>query len=491
MMNEYGKSDNPIVPKKLPNNTGRPVAEAMEERGLAKGNLSKRNALRTQGRIRAQSALRRIRQAARRDRRQRFTALFHHVYDVDQLREAYYAVKRTAAPGVDGRTWLEYGKNLEENLQDLSNRLKRGAYRAKPVHRKLIPKPDGRQRPIGLPVLEDKIGQRAVVAVLNAIYELDFRGFSYGFRPNRNQHQALDALYVGIMTKKVSWVLDADIRAFFDTLDHECLVKFIEHRIADRRIVRLIQKWLKAGVLEDGRRIYSEVGTVQGVSISPLLANIYLHYVFDLWVNQWRKRQARGNVIVIRFADDFVVGFQYKSEADHFLNHLRQRFLQFGLQLHPCKTRLIEFGRFAAQSRSKLGQGKPQTFNFLGFTHICSKTRKGKFTILRKTIRKKWQAKLKEVYGELRRRMHDPVPKQGAYLRSVLIGHMRYYAVPMNNRAMSAFRHSVQWLWWKTLKRRSQKHNMTWRRMEHLTKKWLPPVRVYHPYPLVRFGVIT
>jgi group II intron reverse transcriptase/maturase len=246
------------------------------------------------------------------------------------------------------------------------------------------------------------------------------------------------------MTKKVSWVLDADIRAFFDTLGHEWLVKFIEHRIADRRIVRLIVKWLKAGVLEQGRRICSEVGTVQGGSISPLLANIYLHYVFDLWVNQWRKNQARGDVIVIRFADDFVVGFQYKSEAENFLNDLRKRFLQFGLQLHPAKTRLIEFGRFAAKSRSRRGQGKPQTFNFLGFTNICSKTRKGKFTILRKTIRKKWQAKLKEVYRELRRRMHEPVPKQGAYLRSVLIGHMRYYAVPMNNRSISAFCLSVQ-----------------------------------------------
>ncbi len=491
MMNEYGKSDNSIVPKKLANKTRKRVAESMEERELAKGNSSRRNAPRTQGRIRAQSALERIRQAARKDRRQRFTALFHHVYNVDQLREAYYAVKRTAAPGVDGWTWQEYGKKLEENLQDLSNRLKRGAYRAKPVHRKYVPKTDGRQRPIGLPVLEDKIVQRAVVAVLNVIYELEFLGFSYGFRPHRNQHQALDALYVGIMTKKVSWVLDADVRAFFDTLGHEWLVRFIEHRIADRRILRLIQKWLKAGVLEDGRRICSEAGTVQGGSISPLLANIYLHYVFDLWVNRWRKHQAGGEVIVVRFADDFVVGFQHKSEAEQFFSDLRERFLQFGLQLHPSKSRLIEFGRFAAQSRSSRGQGKPQTFNFLGFTHICSKTRKGTFTILRKTMRKRWQAKLKEVHTELRRRRHEPIPQQGAYLRSVLMGHMRYYAVPMNNRAMSAFRQSVQWLWWKTLKRRSQKHNLPWRRMRKLCVKWLPPVRVYHPYPLVRFGVIT
>ena len=491
MMNEHGKSDNSIVPKKLLNNAGEPAAEAMEGRGLAEGNPLKRNAPRTQGRIRAQSALTRIRRAARKDRRQRLTALFHHVYAVDQLREAYYAVKRTAVPGVDGQTWHEYGGKLEENLQDLSDRLKRGAYRAKPVHRQYVPKTDGRQRPIGVPVLEDKIVQRAVVAVLNEVYELEFLGFSYGFRPNRNQHQALDALYVGIMTRKVSWVLDADIRAFFDTLGHEWLVKFIEHRIADRRIVRLIQKWLKAGVLEEGKRICSEEGTVQGGSISPLLANIYLHYAFDLWVNQWRRHRARGDIIVIRYADDFVLGFQYDYEAENFLNHLRNRLLQFGLQLHPQKTRLIEFGRFAAGSRSKRGQGKPQTFDFLGFTHICGKTRKGKFTILRKTIRKKWQAKSKEVYRELRRRMHEPIPKQGAYLRSVLIGHMRYYAVPMNNRSIGAFCQSVQWLWWKTLKRRSQKHNMTWRRMERLGARWFPPVRVYHPYPLVRFGVIT
>ena len=491
MMNEYGKSDNSIVLKKLPNKTGKPVAEAMEERELAKGNPLKRDAPRTQGRIRAQSALKRIRQAATKDRRQRLTALFHHVYDVDQLREAYYAVKRTAAPGIDGWTWQAYGKNLEENLQDLSIRLKRGAYRARPVHRRYIAKSEGGQRPIGVPVLEDKIVQRAVVAVLNEVYELEFLGFSYGFRPNRNPHQALDALYVGIMTKKVSWVLDADIRAFFDTLKHEWLVKFIAHRIADRRIVRLIVKWLKAGVLEEARRICSEVGTVQGGSISPLLANIYLHYVFDLWIHQWRKRHAHGDVIVTRFADDFVVGFQYRSEAERFLNELRERFLQFGLQMHPQKTRLIEFGRFAAKSRIKRGQGKPETFNFLGFTHICGKTRKGKFTILRKTMRKKWQAKLKEIRYELRQRMHEPVPKQGAYLRSVLIGHMRYYAVPMNNRSISAFCQSLQWLWWKTLKRRSQKHSMVWRRMECLCAKWLPPVRVYHPYPLVRLGVIT
>ncbi|MBW6512877.1 MAG: group II intron reverse transcriptase/maturase [Desulfuromonadaceae bacterium] len=343
----------------------------------------------------APSALERVRQAAGKDKKQRFTALFHHVYDIEQLRRAYYAVKRNAAPGIDGETWRHYGENLEENLQNLTERLKRGAYRAKPVLRSYIPKAEGRQRPIGLPVLEDKIVQRAVVEVLNAIYECDFLGFSYGFRPKRHQHPALDALYMGIYTQKVSWVLDADIRAFFDTLNHEWLVKFVEHRIADRRIVRLIQKWLSAGVLEEGKRIPNEEGTVQGGSISPLLANIYLHYVFDLWIRQWRRTQARGDVVVVRYADDFVVGFQYRDEAERFLTELRERFAKFGLDLHPDKTRLIEFGRFAAQNRKKRGERRPETFDFLGLTHICGETRKGKFTVLRQTMRKKWQAKLK------------------------------------------------------------------------------------------------
>jgi RNA-directed DNA polymerase len=491
MMNEYGKSDSPIVPGKLPNKEPGGSAEAMEGRGLAKGNLSKQNALRTQSRASVQSALERVRRAVRKDREQRFTALFHHVYSIDMLREAYYGVKRSAAPGIDGESWQAYGERLEENLQDLSDRLKRGAYRAKPVKRSRIPKPDGRQRPIGLPVLEDKIVQRAMVAVLNEIYEQEFLGFSYGFRPQRNPHNALDALYVGIMGEKVSWVLDADICAFFDTLSHEWLVKFIEHRIADRRIVRLIQKWLRAGVLEEGRLIKKEEGTVQGGSISPLLANIYLHYVFDLWAQQWRNKYAQGDVIVVRFADDFVVGFQYRNEAQRFLAELGKRLAKFGLKLHPDKTRLIEFGRFAAQSRSTGGQGKPETFSFLGFTHICSKTRGGKFTVLRKTRRKKLQAKLKEVKANLRQRLHDPIPRQGAYLRSVVTGHVRYFGVPMNGPAMRTFYTEVCQIWLRTLRRRSHKHKMTWERMKRLIAKWIPPPRICHPYPLQRFGVIT
>jgi group II intron reverse transcriptase/maturase len=413
------------------------------------------------------------------------------VYDIERLRTAYIGLKRGAAAGVDGETWQHYGEDLEANLRDLSGRLKRGAYRAKPVRRAYIPKTDGRQRPLGVPALEDKIVQRSVVEVLSAIYETDFLGFSYGFRRGRSQHQALDALTTGIMKKKVNWVLDADVRAFFDTLVHEWLVKFIEHRVADRRVVRLIQKWLSAGVLEDGKRIRSEVGTVQGGSISPLLANVYLHYVLDLWVQRWRKRQARGDVVVVRWADDFVVGFQHRAEAERFLAELRERFAKFGLELHPDKTRLIEFGRFADRDRRGRGGGKPKTFDFLGFTHSCARTRAGRFTVLRQTMRKRWRAKLKEVKAELRRRLHDPVPEQGAYLRSVVRGHFRYYGVPMNGPALQAFRHAVGWIWGRTLRRRSQRHRVTWVRMRRLVSIWLPTPRICHPYPLVRLGVAT
>jgi group II intron reverse transcriptase/maturase len=421
----------------------------------------------------------------------RFTALLHHVYNPDTLREAYFRLKRDAAPGVDGQTWRAYGEALEDNLRDLSERLQRGAYRAKPVRRVYIPKADGRQRPLGVPVLEDKIVQRATVEVLNAIYETDFLGFSYGFRPGRSQHNALDALYTGLLTKKVNWVLDADIRGFFDAIDHGWLVKFVEHRIADRRVVRLIQKWLNAGVLEDGTRTRSEEGTPQGGSVSPLLANIYLHYVFDLWVQWWRRTQARGDVIVVRYADDFVVGFQNKSEAERFLADLRERFRKFRLELHPDKTRLLEFGPFAAERRKRDGRGKPETFNFLGFTHICGKKRNGRSTVLRQTIRTRLQAKLKAVKAELRRRWHDPIPVVGQWLRSVVSGHLRYYGVPMNGRALCVFRFEVGRLWYRALARRSHKGRVTWDRMRRLITQWLPPPRICHPYPLRRMGVIT
>jgi group II intron reverse transcriptase/maturase len=463
----------------------------VEGRGSAKGNPRQRNALRTQSRAGAPSALERIRQAAERDSKQRFTALLHHVYDIDRLRAAYLSLTRGAAAGVDGETWDHYGEELEENLRGLSERLKRAAYRAKPVRRTYIPKADGRQRPLGVPALEDKIVQRAVVEVLSAIYEADFLGFSYGFRPGRSPHQALDALTVGIMTRRVNWVLDADIREFFDTLDHGWLVRFLEHRVADRRVVRLIQKWLRAGVLEDRTRTQRNVGTVQGGSISPLLANVYLHYVFDLWVHRWRTKQARGDVVVVRFADDFVAGFEHRYEAERFLAELRERFSKFGLELHPDKTRLIEFGRYAARNRLRRGEGKPGSFNFLGFTHSCAKTRSGKFTVLRQTMRTRWQAKLREVTYELRRRMHDPVPEQGAYLRSVVGGHFRYYGVPMNRPALTAFLMAVGKIWCRTLRRRSQRHRLSWIRMRRLTSRWLPRPRICHPYPLVRLGVTT
>jgi group II intron reverse transcriptase/maturase len=491
MTNGDGKSDSSVVPEKPPNKAGRPAAEAVEGRELAKGNPHESNTPRTQRRDGVPSALERIRQAARRDRKQRFTALLHHVYDVERLRAAYLAIKRDAAAGVDGETWRHYGESLEGNLLDLSERLKRGAYRAKPVRRAYIPKADGRLRPLGVPTLEDKVVQRAVVEVLNAIYEADFLGFSYGFRPGRSPHQALDALSAGIMTKKVNWVLDADIRDFFGSLTHEWLVKFVEHRIGDQRVVRLIQKWLAAGVLENGKRVRSEVGTVQGGSVSPLLANIYLHYVLDLWVQRWRKKQARGEVITVRFADDFVVGFQHRAEAERFLAELRERFAQFGLDLHPDKTRLIEFGRFADENSRGRGDGSAETFNFLGFTHSCAKTRRGGFTVLRQTMRTRWQAKLREVRTELKRRLHDAVPEMGAYLRSVVLGHNRYYGVPMNGPALGAFRHAVILIWRWVIQRRSQTARVSWTRMQGYARHWLPPPRICHPYPLVRFAVTT
>lgn len=443
MMYGPGKSDSSIVPGKSPNNAQEGAAEAMEGRGLTEGNSTECDVLRTQSRVGTPSALERVRQAAQRDRRQRFTALLHHVYDVERLKTAYRALKRDAAPGIDGQTWQYYGGDLEANLQDLSDRLKRDAYRAKPVRRAYIPKADGRQRPLGVPTLEDKIVQRALVEVLDAIYETDFLGFSYGFRRGRNPHQAVDALSAGLMTRKVNWVLDADIRGFFDTLDHEWLVKFIEHRVADQRVVRLIQKWLVAGVLEDDEWTRSEAGTVQGGSVSPLLANVYLHYVFDLWVHRWRRTEVRGDVIVVRYADDFVVGFEHRHEAEQFLEALRERFATFGLALHPDKTRLIEFGRFADRNRRRRGVGKPETFDFLGFTHSCSKTRKGGFTVRRHTMRKRFRAKLKAVKAELWHRMHWPVPEQGAYVRAVVLGHMHYYGVPGNQSGIRAVRWQV------------------------------------------------
>jgi len=491
-MNGPRKSDSAVVPGKPSNKAASAVAEGAEGRALAKGNLPEQNTPRTQSRDGVLSALERVRQAAKKDRKMRFTALLHHVYDRDTLRTAYFSLKKEAAPGVDGQTWRHYGEALEEHLQDLAERLKRGAYRAKPVRRVYIAKDGGGQRPLGVPALEDKIVQRATVEVLNTIYETDFLGFSYGFRPARSQHDCLDALYTGLLTRPVNWVLDVDIRGFFDSIDHGWLVKFIEHRIADRRIVRLIQKWLNAGVLEEGKRITVEQGTPQGGSASPLLANVYLHYVFDLWVQQWRRRYARGQVIVVRFADDIVLGFQVKSDAERLRAELAERMACFGLQLHPDKTRLLEFGPYAAARRKRLGLGKPETFNFLGFTHICATKRSnGRFTVLRQTMRRRLQAKLAQVKAELRRRMHAPIPEQGQWLGAVVRGHTAYYGVPMNSHALTLFRLQVGRLWHRALCRRSQRGRIGWDRMRRLLVCWLPPARVCHPYPLRRFGVIT
>ena len=490
-MNGSRESDSFVVPEKPSNKgSGAPQpAEEVEGRELAKGNSVERTRFRTQSRRDLQQALDRVRQVACRDKETRFTALWHHVYDVERLREAYQDVNRRGAAGVDRVTWEQYGENLERNLQDLSGRLERGAYRARPVLRVYIPKGDGRQRPIGIPALEDKIVQRAAVEVLNAVYEADFLGFSYGFRPGRSQHNALDAVMVGIRKKKVNWVLDADIRGFFDAISHEWLVKFVEHRIADKRVVRHVKKWLKAGVLEKGEWKAVEEGTPQGGSVSPLLANIYLHYVFDLWIQWWRQTRAQGDVIVVRYADDFIVGFQHRHEAEQCLGELRERFARFNLELHPDKTRLIEFGRFADENRRGRGDGRPETFDFLGFTHMCGKTRKGKFRVIRHTVAKRMRAKLKAIKRELRRRLHHSIPEVGRWLEAVLRGYYRYYAVPGNQYRMERFHHQVTRLWLRALQRRSQRTRVNWDRMKRLIRSWLPYPRLMHPYPEQRLRV--
>lgn len=491
MTHEREKSDRVVVPRKSPNRAERTAAEATEGRTLAKGNSRERNAPRTQRRPSTISALERVRQAAKKDRKQRFTALLHHVYDHERLRLAYRSLQRDAAAGMDGETWRHYGERLEDNLRDLSERLRKGAYRARPVRRAYISKADGRQRPLGVPVLEDKLVQRATTDVLNAIYETDFLGFSYGFRPGRSQHHALDALAVGIWARTVRWVLDADIRSFFDTMKHEWIVRFIEHRVADERVVRLIRKWLSAGVLEDGQRTCSEEGAVQGGSISPLLANVYLHYVFDLWAQRWRKQPGHGDTIVVRYADDFVVGFEHQRDALAFQAELRERFAKFGLELHPDKTRILEFGRYAANNRARRGEKKPETFDFLGFTHICAKTRNGRFNVRRQTMKKRFRAKLSEVKAELRRRMTKPIPEQGAYLRSVLTGHARYYGVPGNGPTLTGFRNQLRWQWGRTLRRRGNRHVASWTSLQRHIDRWLPHPRICHPWPSQRLGVTT
>ena len=435
------------------------------------------------------SGLDRVRRVAQQDKDARFTTLLHHV-DVERLRAAYWALNPKAATGVDGVTWEDYGADLERNLRELHDRVHRGAYRARPSRRAYIPKADGRQRPLGVAALEDKLLQRAVVEVLNAIYETDFLGFSYGFRPGRSPHQALDALAAGIQRKKVNWVLDADIRGFYDAIDHGWMLKFLRHRIADRRVLRLIRKWLKAGVIEDGEWSETPEGAAQGASVSPLLSNVYLHYVFDLWAERWRSRHAHGDVILVRFADDYIAGFEHQRDAQRFLEDLRGRLAEFGLELAPEKTRLIEFGRFAAQRRKARGLGKPETFQFLGFTHICGKTGNGRFMLKRITAKKRMRTKLHEVKVECRRHMHLPIPEQGRWLGSVVRGHLAYYAVPGNIEAVEAFRDQATRHWYRALRRRSQKPGrLNWERMHRLAQRWLPPARITHPWPDARFDV--
>jgi group II intron reverse transcriptase/maturase len=491
-MNEREKSDSPVVPAKPPNKSGAAVfgAEVVEERGLAKGNTDGTTRPGHSAGSDVSSGLDRVREVARRDKDARFTALLHHV-NLSRLDAAYWAVRPQAAPGVDGVTWHDYGQDLEENLRDLHQRVHSGAYRASPSRRVYIEKADGRLRPLGIATLEDKILQRCVVEVLNAIYEEDFLGFSYGFRPGRSPHHALDALSVGIHRKKVNWVLDADIADFFTSLDHGWLEKFLEHRIADKRVLRLIHKWVNAGVIEDGNWSETVVGTPQGASASPLLANVYLHYVLDRWVRQWRRQHAHGDVVIVRFADDFVAGFENQSDAHQFLSDLRERFAKFGLELHPDKTRLIEFGRYAARTRAARGVGKPETFDFLGFTHICAKNKGGRFWVKRITISKRMRAKLAAVNDQLKLRQHLPIPVQGQWLASVVRGHLAYYAVPGNTEAVAAFRTEVTRQWFKALRRRSQRHRLNWARMDRLATRWIPPVRVMQPFPSVRFSATT
>jgi RNA-directed DNA polymerase len=488
-MNERGKSDGPVVPRKPSNErAGRPEPEeTVEGRGPAKENLDQPPRHRAQHRTEPKQALARIREAARADKGRVFTSLWHHVYDPARLREAYEATSRTAAPGLDGVTWQDYGLHLDANLTDLSERLRRGAFRAKAVKRAWIPKPDGRQRPIGIPVLEDKVVQRSMAEVLGAIYETEFKGFSYGFRPGRNPHMALDALTVGIETKPVRWILDADIKGFFDAIDHDLLLKIVETRICDPHVLRQLRKWLHAGVMSNGAIEYAAQGTPQGGSISPLLANIYLHHVLDVWADSWRK-DARGAVIIVRYADDFVVGFQHKEDAERFLHDLRERFAAYRLELHPEKTRLIEFGRYARDNRRRDGKARPEVFNFLGFTHICSVTRLGSFKILRQTQRERMKRSLTRVVTELKRRRHWPLAAMGSWLGQVLRGHLQYYAVPSNGPALMGYRNAILRAWHRTLRSRSGRDRTSWRDIWRYVQRWLPPIRIQHPYPAARFA---
>lgn len=488
MMYGREKSDSPIVPVKLANKAAQADAEPVEGRGGTKGNAELQNTVRTQSRAAVSHAQERIREAVNRNKKEKLTALLHHV-TIDFIRTAFLSLKRRAAAGIDGVTWEQYAEDLDNNIRDLHRRLHSGAYRAMPARRTYIPKADGKQRPLGIAAMEDKIIQAAVVMLLTPIYEAEFLGFSYGFRPGRSQHDALDALAFGIKGSYIWWVLDADIRSFFDSISHEWLIRFVEHRVGDSRIIRLIRKWLKAGVLERGAWNETSEGTPQGAVISPLLANIYLHYVYDLWAQAWRKRNATGDMMIIRYADDTIVGFQHQQDAELFLQNLRERLAKFALEVHPEKTRLIQFGRLAAERRAKRGEGKPETFDFLGFTHICGSKQNGRgFQLRRKTKRKRKQALLNKIAAELRRIRHRPIDEQGRWLATVLRGHYAYFAVPTNLPSVQALRHQIKVRWFLNLQRRSQRR-LKWRRMNVIADKFLPIPSVLHPWPEARFLV--
>ena len=488
MVHEPEKSDSVVVAVKPANNAERSAAEPVEPRTGTKGNANQQSTRRAQDRESVSQALERVRLAARRGKKEKFTSLLHHV-DPEMLKTSFYALKRDAAPGVDGMTWDTYEQGLDRRIEGLHARVQSGAYRARPSRRSYIPKEDGTKRPLAVAALEDKIVQRAVAAVLSEIYEEDFLGFSYGFRPGRGQHDALDALCVGISSKKVNFILDADIRSFFTEVSQEWVVRFLEHRIGDKRILRLIQKWLRAGVLEDEVVTIEEKGTGQGSVISPLLANVYLNNVFDLWAERWRRREATGDMIMVRYADDLVVGFQHETDARRFWDDMRERLRAFSLTLHPEKTRLIEFGRFAAQNCERRGLGKPETFKFLGFVFISGKSRRGDFQIRRKSRGDRMMAKLREIKEALRERKHVPVPEVGKWLAQVVAGYFAYHAVPTNSPALSAFRYHVVVLWHRQLCRRSQRARVAWERMAKLADEFLPKPRVLHPWPSVRFAV--
>jgi RNA-directed DNA polymerase len=437
------------------------------------------------------NGLDRIRQAAKNDKTVRFNNLLHHV-TTSLLFNAYYALKRKAKSGVDGETWQSYGaSNLSEKLKDLHVKIQSGRYKPKPSKRIWIEKEDGKLRPIGISCLEDKIVQQALVMVLQEIYETEFKGFSYGFRPKKSQHQALDAVYIMLTTRRVNWILDADIKGCYDNINHEWLIKFLQARIADKRVIELVVKMLRAGIMDEGQKHPTEMGLAQGSVASPFFANIFLHYVLDLWADQWRKTQAKGECFIIRYADDFILGFQHKEDAEKMHAELAGRLEQFGLNLHETKTQLIEFGRFAEERRHAEKLGKPKVFNFLGFTHCCSKRRlDGAYTVKRITIKSKMRKKIREVREILYKNRARPVREQAKWIKGVVQGHFNYYGVPGNTHALKQFRTQINVVWFKALRRRSQKAvKLTWQKMKIIIAATMPKVRITHPYPSQRFGV--